>query len=55
VASFGAAPNLGGAAGLGSSVVGFAANPTGTGYWLLTGNGRLATFGEAVSLGSLGN
>jgi hypothetical protein len=49
----GAAPFAGSAVGrLGGATVGVAGTPSGRGYWLAGGSGRVAAFGDARSFGS---
>jgi hypothetical protein len=55
VSAFGGAPNLGAPKGrLRSGLVGMAATPSGTGYWLAAADGGVFAFGNARFHGSMG-
>ena len=57
VRAFGGAPDLGPASGLdlNSAVLDIAAHPGGNGYWLVSSDGGVFTFGDAQFFGSTGS
>jgi hypothetical protein len=53
--TFGNAPFLGGAMEVPAPASSMASTPSGNGYWLLSANGRVSAYGDAVNYGSTEN
>lgn len=52
VTTFGGAPSFGSPSALTAPASGIAATPDGHGYWVVDGNGRIYSFGDAVNVGA---